>query len=230
MVPMNCKSALLVSTRLVGLRLLFATLAILGLALRVSAQGLPDRGFLPTRSYDPSSTDDINLQGGTLIYRVPLYSFPAGAGGQSWNVGLSYNSSIYDPDPTYPYTNTAAPSLYSSETSFTGGGWQWSYRYQLVVRYPDNHVYVVFPDGSHHLFFLRNAIGDSPNTVYPYMSNGNESVDPGGGDSNAVCTYHLAGRTLVYYSADTSFLRLAGCGKSLEKVPETCDLRIVSDV
>jgi RHS repeat-associated protein len=175
---------------------------------RISAQTLPDRGFLPTRSYDPSSTDEVNLQTGTLIYQVPLYSFPSGAGGQSWSIGLSYDSSIYDPDPYYPYTNIYAPNLYSSETSLTGGGWQWAHRYQLGVRYPDNHIYVVFPDGSHHTFFLRNALGDAANTIYPYMPNGNESIDPSGGDSNSTCTYHLAGRTLVYYSDDSTFLRL----------------------
>jgi len=205
MANLKCNSGGL-SSKIMGLAQVCTAIVIFGPTFpHASAQALPDRGFLPTRSYDPSSTDDVNLQNGNLIYRVPLYSFPPGSGGQSWNIGLSYNSFIYDPDPV----NVApAPNLFSSEVSLTGGGWQWSYRYQLAVRYPDNHIYVVFPDGGHHLFFLRNAIGDAANQVYPYMSNGNESVDPIGSDFNATCSYHLAGRTLVYYSADTTFLRL----------------------
>src|SRR5258708_630239 len=76
--------------------LLLLTLACIGL----TAQNFPARGFLPGNTFDLSQTEDINLVSGNMIVRAPLYKFPPGPAGQSMEIGLVYNSFIYDELPT----------------------------------------------------------------------------------------------------------------------------------
>ena len=80
--------------------LITALLLLLAASRPSSAQIFPERGFLPGVSYDSSSSDDVNLFSGNMIYRVPVYKFPPGPAGQSMEVDLVYNSFIYEPVQT----------------------------------------------------------------------------------------------------------------------------------
>src|SRR5262245_1521761 len=70
-----------------------------------NGQTLPDRGVIPTSFYHASENEDVNLVNGNMRYKVPLYKFPPGPGGQSFQIDLIYNSFIWDPSAATGTTN-----------------------------------------------------------------------------------------------------------------------------
>src|SRR5215831_15461915 len=84
----------------------------------VGAQVFLPRGILPGDSYH-SSTDgeEINLLYRNLVYRLPIYKFPAGPGGQSFELDLVYNSLIYDHSTAF--------------VRYEKGGWGYNIRYSI---------------------------------------------------------------------------------------------------
>jgi RHS repeat-associated protein len=181
------------------------------LPLLVSAQNFPARGFLPGASYDSSQTEDVNVQTGNVTYRVPIYNFPAGAGGQSMGVSLVYNSNIYD----------IVDSFGSIAQSTTGGGWMYSFKYNMMMEQnsgicaewpgtppePAVRVSVVFPDGSRHLLHLKGTTTDALGAYQAGDASGFYLTLPNGTD---VCPGNnpptLSG-TLVYYTDDGTYVR-----------------------
>ena len=43
--------------------------------------------------------DSVNLQSGNLTLQIPLAALPSGPGGSGAQIGLTYNSQIYDLQP-----------------------------------------------------------------------------------------------------------------------------------
>jgi hypothetical protein len=137
-----------------------------------------------------SGDDDISLNTGGLLYRVPLYRFPGGPGSLPMDVGLVYNSFIWE---TSPCTNPGCSNTQREYTqSTTGGGWSYSFDYQLTIesaavntlRTIEYRVTVIFPDGSNHVlrpkgispdsafsgFYPTAAPGSASTTPYPYLT------------------------------------------------------------
>jgi RHS repeat-associated protein len=179
-------------------RMVLMALLLSSVAMRLDAQNFPDRGFLPGESFDVSSTDDINLISGNMIYRVPIYKFPAGPGGQSATIDLIYNSFIYDPGTSYfPGTQGAIfPST-------TGGRWRYSFEYSLIVDETGTRPTIVLPDGSRHTLFLKGAATDPSSLLYAYRSN-----DQGESEGYDGCGASTIDGKLVYSSADGTYMRL----------------------
>src|SRR5436190_439865 len=99
----------------------------------------PSRGFLPGTLVLESDAGDVSINSGNLNYRVPMYRFPGGPGSVPLDVGLVYNSFIYDAD------------------GIASGGWQYSFQYYLLedlisVGCPSSmSTSILFPDGSRHV-------------------------------------------------------------------------------
>jgi RHS repeat-associated protein len=150
-------------------RTLIVIFSLAGLSLQyLEAQSAidpsPDRGIMPGTFQVASNDDDISINSGAVMYRVPLYHFPGGPGSVPMDIGLVYNSSIWETDTTP--AQAPAPQYVQYYQSTTGGGWNYSFNYQLTVEQAAdlNHcvggclfyrLNIIFPDGSRHL--LRQA-------------------------------------------------------------------------
>jgi RHS repeat-associated protein len=140
--------------------------------------GSPQRGIQPGAVYTSSDIDTVDSRSGNLTLRIPLATLPAGPGGSGGQIGLTYNSQIYD---VQPLTNTGVNKLVPS---ITGGGWIYTFQYGLIEEsrplgennQPDcstidlQHQYIqhlVLPDGSRHVLRMdapvpNGAYGTSP--------------------------------------------------------------------
>ncbi len=189
--------------------LLYLAFAISHLTAQIPAIAtFIERGILPTSSMDSGDQDAVNMQTGFLLYNVPLYRFPAGHAGGTFDFGLVYNSAIWGPaTPPYSYTPDAA-----------GGGWKYSAYYELFWEGRDvinctgaprgNRLSVVFPDGGRHLLHLKGAKGSPLGTVMASDSEGYYDYGPNGVSSGGCGPPFPVGTTLVYYSNDSTFLRV----------------------
>src|SRR5579884_520793 len=63
----------------------------------------PDRGLLPMSTYSVSDIENISVMNGNLSLQIPLVKLPPGPAGSSAGLFLSYNSAIYDVNPTYEH-------------------------------------------------------------------------------------------------------------------------------
>src|SRR5438445_110664 len=88
------------------------------LALDTAAQ----RGVPPGSIYSISNLDSVNLQSGNVALQIPLASLPPGPGGNAMQLGLAYNSQIYDFVGDIPRL----------VTSKTGGGWRYNIEYAVI--------------------------------------------------------------------------------------------------
>lgn len=174
---------------------------LLAAALPSAAQLFPDRGFLPGAPITSSDTDDVNLRNRNMIYQVPIYKFPPGPGGMSFDYTLVYNSAIYDSIPTVRILQSG-----------TGGGWRASVLYSLTSEAGASgcfsgsvRVSVIFPDSSQHLLHLKGKVGDPPGTHYQSDANGFYNAGPDGVGYCGQAT--LSGR-LVYYTDDGKYTRM----------------------
>lgn len=167
-----------------------------------------ERGILPTSSTDSGDQDAVNMQTGFLLYNIPLYRFPAGHAGSTFDFGLIYNSAIWGPaTPPYSYTPDAA-----------GGGWKYSAYYELfwenrsIISCTEapkgNRLSVVFPDGSRHLLHLKGAKGSPLGTVMASDSEGYYDYGPDGRSYGGCGPAFPVGTILVYYTSDSTFLRV----------------------
>src|ERR1022692_2832564 len=142
------------------------SLAILCFTALAAAQP-PDspaqRGVVPNAAYSVSGLDVVNLRSGNLALHVPLAALPAGPGGSGAQLGLAYNSQIYD-----LVDQLGETVLHKLVPSTTGGGWRYTFQYSLfeeprpydpTTGLPDCSTednahqykqYLVFPDGSRH--------------------------------------------------------------------------------
>src|SRR5437762_1694959 len=114
----------------------------------------PSRGFLPGTLVLESDAGDVSINSGNLNYQVPMYRFPGGPGSVPLDVGLVYNSFIYDADGNV-------------NTSQSGGGWQYSFQYRLLEEPVPGACFgsswgssgvstsIVFPDGSRHVLHFN---------------------------------------------------------------------------
>ncbi|MEN6603351.1 MAG: hypothetical protein ABFD86_13140, partial [Bryobacteraceae bacterium] len=179
------------------------------------------RGVQTNGLYLISGYEAINDVTGNLVYRVPIASMPPGRNGSPLEVGLIYNSTIYDVYTEYwmrPGGSTEVPIYVLKQSE--SGGWRWSYKYDLdwehrqaaycsggagitTYAFALNKLRVVLPDGSHHTLHPRAA--DLSGTE----GDGYYQLTPEGNYSNTSCRPHDPETgTLTYYMADGSFIRV----------------------
>jgi len=178
----------------------------------------PKRGFYPAGSYALSEVETINTTSGNIIFRLPIVSLPTGRGATPGaRVGLFYNSKIWE---TFSYsdwygdTQVPVTELKVSDS----GGWRYGFKFdlQLVNRIQENSVEITscdqleghyvhklrmkFPDGSEHVFRPRGQNDVLNDDYFRYRPDG-------------WSTYCLQDQpdftgTMVYYSADGTYMRL----------------------
>src|SRR5579863_25242 len=139
---------------------------------------IPATGILPGSSQVVSNDDDISLNSGNLLYKLPLYRFPNGPGGVPMEIGLVYNSFTWQTEPraTTCQDGQNPPCTYDAYfQSQTGGGWNYSFNYQLATEYseygsPSCLLYrlsIIFPDGSRHVLHPKlNGTGGGMTPEY----------------------------------------------------------------
>ncbi len=137
------------------------------------------RGGQIGSSYSVSDIESINNTNGNVMFNIPVASLPAGRGGMSVGVSLTYNSKLWDvrssqfvlpPGYNQPSYVDSAMDLRKSEQ----GGWRYGIGYQFEQKerpfiygsgnpcdapYTPNYAYIdkykfvmTFPDGSTHEF------------------------------------------------------------------------------
>jgi YD repeat-containing protein len=202
----------------------------------VPLDSLPQRGVVPAGTYAPTNVDTVDAVSGNVLVKIPLAKLPPGRAGWSAGLGLIYNSNIYDVISAYGLNpvNSAVTSLEQTLTpSSSGGGWQYSYNYQIWLEfrpqqanpvsdpntpgYSDycyNHfentylykLSVIFPDGSHHTMHMYGQ--KDADDYYPWDPAGQ------GGDCIKLYTAYLLGiqpaptGNVTYYSIDGTFFNL----------------------
>ena len=194
----------------------------------------PQRGFSPAGSYALSDLEVINVANGNLMLNFPFGKLPAGRGGMSGQIGLHYNSKLFDGRAANfldhrPSGSVTVPGQALSRSD--EGGWHYGiyYWWELIDRnvedavtyeYPDNQakfkykVKLHFPDGSAHEFTPQaDASHQLLNDGYWNLRPDGYYTDwSGGGCYPANCVYphdylYYTG-TMVYYSTDGTYLRL----------------------
>lgn len=182
----------------------------------------PSRGFHPAGSYALSDFETISTTNGNLMLHIPLASLPAGRGGLTHGLVLNYNSKLYDhytavaADPV----STQAPSVNQNLLKFSDEGrWTYSFGYDLQVidrtsQYQSNDlplcpnpaayyrykVKMRFPDGSLHEFRPAGAWNNQWQDWF--------SIRPDGLIENCGVAPQWTTAPLVYYSVDSTYLRL----------------------
>jgi RHS repeat-associated protein len=148
------------------------------------AQGTtPQRGFNQGNSFSISDIETISMTGANLMLNFPFGKLPAGRGGLSAQLSLTYSSKIYDshvqyePDPSQPINNQTGEHPIVQRNMLwesSEGGWRYAVGYQLKVisrleeypfgyepQYPDQRakfrykLRMSFPDGSEREFIPR---------------------------------------------------------------------------
>ena len=175
--------------------------------------------------------DSIDPVSGKLHFQIPLASLPPGPAGFGFNLGLVYDSHLYDGRPTSEIDDydelTEELKLWAH---FTTGGWNYNFKnfkIELEERLDSDFVSasscrllseyhriyrlrVGLPDGGMHTLHLRGfgdtEIGD------PYYNDGFYGVLPDGtlgtcADASDDYTSQVGNR-LTYYTSDSSHLKL----------------------
>lgn len=170
---------------------------------------LPQRGIYPNGSYSFDKLEAINKQNGILTYGIPVTSLPLGRAGMTVPVTLTYSSALSDAYLSAGYQQ-GQPVTYGVASGSAYGGWRFAgYGYSLytvdtpvpncaTATIPPFQLYVIMPDGAHHILKLYNQ----PD---PY-SNGGYWFNPLTGTNP--CTGAAAPNPLVYYTTDGSYLRV----------------------
>src|SRR4030095_8159588 len=141
---------------------------VLAIAASASAQKVPDRGFMPARSYALGDLETINTTSGNLMLNIPLAQLPPGRAGLSASLSLAYNSRLWDSYPDQFFALDG--SLVTVDRLFASpqGGWRYAFQYKLQLipnlsatntlpcSSPDYKyqfkLIMSFPDGSTHEF------------------------------------------------------------------------------
>jgi hypothetical protein len=191
----------------------------------------PSRGIMPNSEQLSGPLVHIDPVSGKLHIQIPLASLPAGNAGSGFDLGLTYDSRLFDlgvgeMSEYERITQTITPTL-------TGGGWSYNfknYRIEAEARvipswqidcdsqdqqYELEHerIYryrISLPDGSQHILHLL-GYGDEKNDGY--WGDGFYAIDMAG--VRSPCAVEEPGRypanvtgTLTYYTTDGSYLRL----------------------
>jgi RHS repeat-associated protein len=193
------------------LQILAIALGILLIGQAVSAQTkttAPDRGFSPGKSYAISDIESISMQSGGVILNMPLGSLPAGRGGMSAGINLSYNSKLWDMISFDDLDAQGVPFQRSTLASSQEGGWHYGYKYYFRVDagHDDNctfnsKIQLVMPDGGTHTL----VPGDGANAL---SNEDNYSIINPDGRSACSGTEVAPGGTVRLFSIDSSFLRM----------------------
>jgi RHS repeat-associated protein len=202
---------------------------ILALASGAVGQGsTPQRGYQPGASYALSDIETINTTNGNLMLNLPLGKLPPGRGGLSGQLGLHYDSKLYDSHTQYyedwEHQQNGQPhvAIRNMLVDSDQGGWHYGtgYSLQLIDRmsqYPPElrpqfpateniyhwKVKIAFPDGSLHEFLPRQGT----------VQDGYYDVRPDGWQTrwvNGAYTqdFPYLPDALTYYSFDGTYLRL----------------------
>ena len=171
----------------------------------------------------------VNPIAGNLTMSLPMGALPAGPAGQSVGVSLNYNSAFYQAyvdnngsggtQLRITYGNNPAGGWQSG--SWNSGGWSYGLRYilwstQELVGNAGNSMYLTTGDGSSHLLFLTSAAPTSGaalptstfNTKYPGQPVYDVNFDGICLVANANCVSSHFNGTLVFATADSSFIRV----------------------
>ena len=196
----------------------------------VSGQGsTPARGFQPGGSYALSDIESVNTDDGTLMLSLVLGKLAPGRGGLSGQVGLHYNSRLYDSriqyyqDWEHPIGGQPQIVIRNMLVTSDQGGWNagTGYELQLIDRmhqypleiapqYPATEtirhykVKVAFPDGSVREFLPHGFGSPMEEGYYDIRPDGWQTRFTGGMVQDVP---YLTG-TLTYYTFDGSYIRL----------------------
>ena len=94
----------------------------------------PPRGFMPSADQLASPVDSIDPVTGKLHLEIPLASLPRTRGGLVFDLGLVYDSHLYDIFPglfTYHPAPTSPPEIatkYELDSLSLNGGWSYNFR------------------------------------------------------------------------------------------------------
>src|SRR5258708_2770675 len=87
----------------------------------------PDRGFLPSNSYQLSDIEEINMGTGSVSLHIPIVSLPKGRAGFQTGISLSYSDKYWDTIPSNPTSGFTTYYLQQSPS----GGWHYRAGYEL---------------------------------------------------------------------------------------------------
>ena len=194
----------------------------------------PPRGVAPTSEQQIGALDSIDPVTGRLHIRIPLASLPEGNAGHGFDLGLVYNSNLFDlaPDEDTTDGNYVTRELRSAVSN---GGWSYNFQNyfidqevrfipswealecsstnaELLSRQQRLYRYrISLPDGSQHTLHLL-GYGDEPSDqsigdgFYPFNMDGVRS--PCAAQHPARYPTDLLNQTLTWYTTDGSYLRL----------------------
>lgn len=189
----------------------------------------PDLGFVPGAP-SGGAVEYVNPVAGNLNLSFPVAKLPSGPGGFAYGVNLTYNSAFYS-QYTDDYIHGTGqlrieyqnqPTNGSQTGTLNAGGWAYSFRYLLWsaceppdVTLPGCTTYLTTPDGANHALVLVSVLNTAgaPLSTSFHTNHPSEAVydaDFSGTchSSDAVCVVGFFSGTLVFASADGTFIRL----------------------
>ncbi len=176
--------------------------------------------IVPNGLYSVTGGEAVNEVNGSLSYRLPLVSMPAGRNGSPLEISAVYNSNIFDVTPaTWMSPASTNVQIYKLKQNLLGG-WRLGYTYSIEHEwrpveytvcqgtgnkdtYQRAKTRLVLPDGSYHTLHPSDASPDDTtgDGYYPMTFYGTW-VFP------ACYSRPLAGGTRTYYTADGSYIRV----------------------
>src|SRR5437773_3149054 len=189
----------------------------------------PPRGFMPSADQLASPVDSIDPVSGKLHVEIPLASLPRTRGGFGFDLGLVYDSHLYDIFPgLFTYSNPPQiATKYELDSLSLNGGWSYNFKnYQLEGETrqgvdPSNQcpageelrVYryrIRLADGSLHVLHLKPATSNI-DWNEGYKGDGFYPITASGKASACAAKWGWPAQTngwFTYYTSDGSFLKL----------------------
>jgi RHS repeat-associated protein len=174
--------------------------------------------------------ESVNPVAGNLTLSFPMAALPPGPGGFSTGVNLLYNSAFLTSNVDFNGTQgTQLRILYQNQSSggwntgtMVTGGWSYGFRYTLwsatepTYATAGNSMYLATPDGANHLLLLVGALNSSGAAISPsfhqnYPDQAVYDIDFTGycvNSSNSACVSNRFNGTLIFASADSTFIRV----------------------
>src|SRR6185436_14551153 len=110
-------------------------LLLFGIAASANAQTIPERGFMPARSYAISDIETINTTSGNLMLNIPIVQLPPGRAGLSAALRLAYNSRLWDSYPDHIFALDGSVVTVERLSPSPQGGWHYAFQYKPQLIY-----------------------------------------------------------------------------------------------
>jgi RHS repeat-associated protein len=135
---------------------------------------LGQRGFVPGAAFDISNLDSVNPVNGNVIMNIPLASLPAGRAGSGLNVGLIYNSLIFDTTTMWVLDNGQPPYAFHSDNILVplaaGTPWTYAFDYGLYEEFRPGEPVVITDPGTGQTLLTDGCVYYNPPTPDLYAS------------------------------------------------------------